>query len=89
MWSTGLFKYLAITGLLSHLVDAAAIARSSSDASSCPGYKASNVVEKKGHVTGADLKLAGAACNVYGTDLNNLKLLVEYQTSQYWHFTIH
>jgi alpha-glucosidase len=83
MWSFTLIKYLAVTSLLGHLAGAAAIERSSHDASSCPGYKTSNVVNKNGHITGADLNLAGAACNVYGTDLKNLKLSVEYQTSQY------
>lgn len=44
----------------------------------CPGYQASNV---RGSANGftADLKLAGAACNVYGNDVPALELLVEYQ----------
>lgn len=45
----------------------------------CPGYVASNVEETSSSLT-ADLKLAGEACNVYGRDLAELKLLVEYQT---------
>jgi alpha-glucosidase len=45
----------------------------------CPGYTASNVQNDGSSVT-ADLTLAGTACNVYGDDLTNLKLLVEYQT---------
>jgi alpha-glucosidase len=51
----------------------------------CPGYTASNVKNDGSTVT-ADLSLAGTACNVYGNDLTNLKLLVEYQTgmSFYW-----
>jgi len=46
---------------------------------SCPGYAATNVQQSSRGLT-ADLNLGGAACNVYGTDLTNLKLLVEYQT---------
>jgi alpha-glucosidase len=47
----------------------------------CPGYTASNVVEKDSTLT-ADLTLAGDACNAYSDDIKNLKLLVEYQTSK-------
>lgn len=47
----------------------------------CPGYKASNVRVSATGVT-ADLTLAGAACNVYGTDLPNLILQVTYQTGK-------
>lgn len=47
----------------------------------CPGYEATNVLESASGVT-ADLTLAGNACNVYGTDLKDLKLLVEYQSSK-------
>ena len=48
---------------------------------SCPGYKASNVEQGNGKLT-ADLALAGEACDVYGQDLPDLRLLVEYQTSR-------
>jgi alpha-glucosidase len=44
----------------------------------CPGYKATNVHETKEGVT-ADLKLSGKACNVYGNDVEELSLQVEYQ----------
>ena len=50
---------------------------------SCPGYTASNVVEKESSLT-ADLTLAGDACNAYSDDIKNLKLLVEYQTSMFF-----
>lgn len=53
--------------------------RQSSPLSNCPGYRASNVQNLGSRVT-ADLSLAGTACNVYGDDLTNLKLEVEYQT---------
>jgi alpha-glucosidase len=54
-------------------------ARQSKSLDACPGYTASNVKDDGATVT-ADLKLAGAACDVYGKDLVDLKLLVEYQT---------
>jgi alpha-glucosidase len=48
---------------------------------SCPGYKASNVKTTGSSLT-ADLKLAGAACNVYGDDLASLTLEVVYETGK-------
>jgi alpha-glucosidase len=47
--------------------------------SNCPGYTAFNVTITDIGLT-AQLNLAGAACNSYGIDLENLTLLVEYQT---------
>lgn len=47
--------------------------------SSCPGYVASNVNHYPKKIT-ADLTLDGGPCNVYGNDIKDLKLLVEYQT---------
>jgi alpha-glucosidase len=44
----------------------------------CPGYIASNVRETASTLT-ADLDLAGPACNVYGNDVANLTLTVEFQ----------
>ncbi len=52
--------------------------------SECPGYKASNVKTSATGLT-ADLKLAGAACNTYGTDLEKLRLEVTYENGE-WHF---
>ena len=43
----------------------------------CPGYKASDVQHTTGGLT-ATLKLAGKACNAYGTDVDTLNLSVEY-----------
>lgn len=51
----------------------------------CPGYVASNVVPSASGLA-ADLKLAGPACNTYGTDLDNLKLVVEYQTGEHFYY---
>lgn len=45
----------------------------------CQGYAASNV-KRIGNSITADLKLAGKACNTFGTDVGPLRLLVEYQT---------
>lgn len=64
--------------LLAPLAGAAVIARQDIG-HQCPGYKASNVQEGTHSLT-ADLSLAGKACNVYGADVEQLKLLVEYQT---------
>jgi alpha-glucosidase len=47
----------------------------------CSGYKASNVVETTNSLT-ADLTLLGEGCNVYGNDINDLVLSVEYQTKE-------
>lgn len=53
----------------------------SQDLSGCPGYKASDVVQTDSGLT-ASLTLAGDGCNVYGYDLPDLTLLVQYQTGQ-------
>jgi len=47
----------------------------------CPGYTASNVKESSNGVT-ADLTLAGQGCNVYGTDIQDLVLDVQYQSKE-------
>lgn len=44
----------------------------------CPGYTASNV-QTSGTGFTADLDLAGPDCSVYGNDVQNLTLTVEYQ----------
>ena len=54
---------------------------------SCPGYKATNHWSTKSGFY-ADLSLAGPACNVFGTDLPDLKLEVEYQTNNRLHVKI-
>ncbi|KAF2724910.1 glycoside hydrolase family 31 protein [Polychaeton citri CBS 116435] len=46
----------------------------------CPGYKASNVQQTGNRLT-ADLTLAGNACNVYGNDIIDLVLDVQYQNA--------
>lgn len=53
----------------------------------CPGYKASNVAETPLGLT-ADLILAGDSCNAYGTDIEALSLVVEYQAADRLHIEI-
>lgn len=52
--------------------------------SECPGYTATNIQQTNNGLT-ADLHLAGRACDVYGVDLPNLTLTVEYQTGTVTH----
>lgn len=68
---------------LASLVYAGAAAASSPDAAmldACPGYKAISV-STKGNTLTANLALAGTACNVYGTDVEKLKVEVTYESS--------
>ncbi|KAK1837146.1 family 31 glycosyl hydrolase [Podospora conica] len=53
----------------------------------CPGYKASNFEKSDSGFT-ADLRLAGPACNVYGNDIEDLTLLVKFQTADRIHLQI-
>ncbi|KAI1267994.1 putative alpha-glucosidase [Xylariaceae sp. FL1019] len=55
--------------------------------SSCPGYKATNIKTTSTGLT-AKLTLAGTACDVFGSDLDDLTLTVEYQTSTRLHVLI-
>ncbi|KAF5022717.1 hypothetical protein F66182_5265 [Fusarium sp. NRRL 66182] len=57
------------------------------DLSKCPGYRATKHWQTRSGFY-ADLSLAGKACNVFGTDLPNLKLEVEYQTQDRLHVKI-
>lgn len=57
------------------------------DLSECPGYKAVKQWETRSGFY-ADLSLAGTACDVFGTDLPDLKLQVEYQTQDRLHVKI-
>lgn len=59
----------------------AAVIGSRQNSQHCPGYKATNVQEGSNSLE-ADLVLAGKPCNTYGSDLESLKLLVEYQTGR-------
>ncbi|EXJ83476.1 alpha-glucosidase [Capronia coronata CBS 617.96] len=53
----------------------------------CPGYSASSVRTSSSGLT-ARLTLAGTACNVFGTDVQDLDLRVEYQTNSRLHINI-
>ncbi|KAH8808021.1 glycoside hydrolase family 31 protein [Xylogone sp. PMI_703] len=53
----------------------------------CPGYKASHIKTTSSSLT-ADLSLAGKACNVYGTDLQDLTLEVVYESDDRIHVKI-
>ncbi|GAW23376.1 hypothetical protein ANO14919_129340 [Xylariales sp. No.14919] len=53
----------------------------------CHGYKAHNVVDTPLGLT-ADLVLAGDPCNVYGTDIEALSLVVEHQAEDRLHVEI-
>ena len=69
MFLTMLFRMFVLVAALATFAAGAA----------CPGYKAQNVSHTSTGVQ-ARLRLAGAACNIYGTDLDDLILSVEYQT---------
>lgn len=75
-WKAALFAGLTSAAAIFHRDGAA-----TDPLAACPGYNASNVRVTPTGVT-ADLTLAGAACNVYGTDLPNLILQVTYQTGK-------
>lgn len=84
MITKGLFALgVAVPAFASSLVQ-----RQSSSLEACPGYTASNLQDSGSKVT-ADLKLAGTACNVYGDDLTDLKLEVEYQTGAFFNHYNH
>lgn len=53
----------------------------------CSGYVASDAVSSGSGLT-AKLSLAGQACNVYGTDIDYLNLIVEYQSKDRLHVEI-
>ena len=49
--------------------------------STCPGYQAKRVVHTSSGLM-AELYLDGPPCHVYGKDIDNLRLTVEYQTGK-------
>lgn len=55
------------------------------NSTACPGYTATNIDVTDSGLT-ADLTLAGAACNAYSEDLQELKLVVEHQTGRFLQF---
>lgn len=53
----------------------------------CPGYTATNIDVTQFGLT-AQLSLAGEPCNIYGTDIRDLNLTVEYQAKTRLHINI-
>lgn len=78
---------IAVAAVPTTATESRALASSSDPLAACPGYKASNIKTTTSTLT-ADLSLAGKACNVYGTDLTNLKLQVTYETGEWLHYTL-
>jgi alpha-glucosidase len=74
-----LCKIPVLLGLVGPSLGSVLARRQTSNDTNCPGYTASNVKQEGLKIT-ADLKLAGAACNVYGNDLVDLRLDVTYDT---------
>lgn len=73
-------QFLALSSTLVPIVSASILPRQqNATLDSCPGYRASDVETTDNGLT-ASLTLAGTACNVYGTDLEELTLTVEYQS---------
>ena len=74
----------ASVAIVSSVVEASPLLLRSTaaDTTACPGYTAANVQKTSSGLT-ADLTLAGEACNVYGTDLQDLTLTVEYQAGRF------
>ena len=72
----------ALYGLaLLRSVSGAAVARrqAAGNVNDCPGYSASDIVNTDTGLT-AKLTLAGPACSAYGTDIQNLRLVVNYDS---------
>lgn len=55
--------------------------RQNGTGSMCPGYRASDVQKNANGMT-AKLTLAGTGCNIYGNDIEDLTLTVEYQNGE-------
>ncbi|KAF2140842.1 glycoside hydrolase family 31 protein [Aplosporella prunicola CBS 121167] len=82
-------RLLAVTSFVAaSFASTVAVRQDSAPIENCPGYTASNIVDTGSAFT-ADLKLAGSACNTYGTDLTDLKLQVEYQSATRLHIQIY
>ncbi|CUS13822.1 unnamed protein product [Tuber aestivum] len=66
---------------------ATTVIRPGAPANSCPGYRVTSVKETTTGLT-AKLQLAGTACNIYGRDLESLKLQVTYDSNSRIHVKI-
>ncbi|KAJ7253344.1 alpha-glucosidase [Mycena haematopus] len=84
--STGMLARVLLSGLaISRVLAGTTVDPAVLDA--CPGYTASKVEVNGGTLT-ASLKLAGKACNVFGTDIPSLSLQVVYETANRIHVKI-
>jgi hypothetical protein len=79
MWSS---KFLTGVVYAGSVFGAAITPRQVGPRDNCPGYAVSNVQQTPTGLT-ADLSLAGTACNVFGNDVRDLKLLVNYDAGIY------
>ncbi|KAK4131303.1 glycoside hydrolase family 31 protein [Trichocladium antarcticum] len=77
---------MAPTFLPLALLAVAVLGRVFRPASQCPGYRATNVLRGDSYLV-ADLRLIGN-CESYSNDINDLRLLVEYQTESRLHVLI-
>lgn len=76
------FKTLAgVAGIISSTATSTSPTSAIADLSRCPGYELKHVAQTTSSIT-ADLQLAGEPCNVYGPDIKDLRLLVEYQNGK-------
>lgn len=72
--------YSALTAIFFHIsLVSATLDENSID--SCKGYSTSNVVETARGLK-ADLNLIGKGCELYGPDVSELRLVVEYENGQ-------
>lgn len=78
---TSLRTLAGVAGILSTTAITPTTSPSVTDLTSCPGYSLKDVVQTASSLT-ATLQLAGEPCNVYGLDIDELRLLVEYQTGE-------
>ncbi|OOQ84200.1 hypothetical protein PEBR_33633 [Penicillium brasilianum] len=88
IWQAALKPLVAVTLFCASSQAAVPLPRQG-DPEACPRYKASNVKSDGGAILSADLNLTEAPCNVYGTDLANFSILVEYQSPERLHVKIY
>lgn len=75
-----LARFLCASFAVATSVSATALERRQDGTDSmCPGYRASDVQKNANGMT-AKLTLAGDGCAIYGKDIEDLTLTVEYQT---------
>ncbi|KAH8100348.1 alpha-glucosidase [Cristinia sonorae] len=87
--STTTMGLLKLSALLALLFSGGALATITDPKvlDACPGYKATHVATHGSQLT-ADLTLAGKPCNVFGSDIQKLKLQVTYETKKRIHVKI-